>query len=396
MKRYLCLFILELTAVGSFAQTTPPAGDITRVGGEVTAVAAAAHEIALKPDSGGAITVKLTDKTVYLRVPLGEKDLKNATPIRLEDVVVGDRVLARGRMSEDHGSIEAVRVLVMARADVAKKHAADRAEWQKRGTAGSVTATDPASREITISVGVRETARVVTVEAPAGATFRRYAPDSVRFTDAQASSFEALSVGDHLRVLGDRNADGSRIKAEELVFGAFRNIAGQVKSVDAAAGEIRVTDLETKKPVLIRVKADSMLRRMPEGVATMIARRLQAAANGGAPPSGQGQPGQGGPPAQWQRGEGGGPGGPGGPGGAGPRGPRGGDFQQALERMPALTLAELKPGDALIISSTKGAEPSEATAIVVVAGVEPLLASASGGPAMGGLGNALNFEVGPQ
>ena len=64
--------------------------------------------------------------------------------------------------------------------------------------------------------------------------------------------------------------------------------------------------------------------------------------------------------------------------------------------MPALTLAELKPGDALIISSTKGAEPSEATAIVVVAGVEPLFASASGGPAMGGLGNALNFEVGPQ
>ena len=72
------------------------------------------------------------------------------------------------------------------------------------------------------------------------------------------------------------------------------------------------------------------------------------------------------------------------------------DFQQALERMPALTLAELKAGDALIISSTKGAEPSEATAIVVVAGVEPLLTSASGGPAMGGMGNALNFEIGPQ
>jgi len=72
------------------------------------------------------------------------------------------------------------------------------------------------------------------------------------------------------------------------------------------------------------------------------------------------------------------------------------DFQQVLERMPALTLAELKPGDAIIISSTKGAELSEATAIVVVAGVEPLLASASGGPAMGGMGNALNFDIGPQ
>jgi hypothetical protein len=296
-------------------------------------------------------------------------------------------------MADDHSSIEAVLIIVMTRADLARKHAADSAQWQKRGTAGSVTATNLASREITISVGARETARVVTLEAPAEVTFRRYAPDSVRFADAQPSSFEALAVGDRLRVLGDRSADGSRVKAEEIVFGAFRNIAGLVKTVDAAAGEIRVTDLETKKPVLIRVNADSMLRRMPEGVATMIARRRQAAANGGEPPAGQGQPGQGGPPPQWQRGQ---AGGPGGPGGAGPRGARGGDFQQMLERMPALTLAELKPGDALIISSTKGAEASEATAIVVVAGVEPLLTSASGGPGMGGMGSALNFEIGPQ
>jgi hypothetical protein len=35
------------------------------------------------------------------------------------------------------------------------------------------------------------------------------------------------------------------------------------------------------------------------------------------------------------------------------------------------------------------------TAIVVVAGVEPLLAgSAQGGPGLGGLSSALNFEVG--
>ena len=393
MKRHLCLLVFGLLVVGCFAQTAPPAGgqtgDITRASGEVTAVNAAAHEIVLKPDSGGAVTVKLTDKTLYLRVPLGEKDLKKATSITLQDVAAGDRVVARGRLSEDHGSFEAARVFVMTRADLARKHAADREEWQKRGTAGAVTATDPAAREITISVGARETARVVTVEAPAGVTFRRYAPDSVRFADALPSSFEAVNVGDHLRILGERNGDGSRIKAEESVFGAFRNIAGVVKTVDATAGEIRITDIETKKPVLIRVKADSMLRRLPEGMAMMIARRRQAGANGGAPPAASGQPGQGGPPQQW--------GGGGGPGGGGPRGPRAGmDFQQALERMPALTLAELKAGDALIISSTKGAEASEATAIVVVAGVEPLLASASGGPGMGGMGAALNFEIGPQ
>ena len=205
-----------------------------------------------------------------------------------------------------------------------------------------------------------------------------------QFADAQASTFEALNVGDRVRVLGDPSADGSRIKAEEIVFGAFRNIAGVVKTVDAGTGEIHLTDLETKKPVLVRVNADSMLRRIPEAMATMIARRRLAGANGGALPAASGQ---GGPGRQWG-------GGGGGQGGGGPRGAP--DFQQALERMPALTLADLKPGDALIVSATKGAEASQATAIVVVAGVEPLLTSAAGGPGMGGMSNALNFDIGGQ
>jgi hypothetical protein len=385
MKGYSYLFALAVPAALCLAWN--PAGGQGETGraiGVVTAVDAARHEIALKPDSGGAITVKLTDGTVYLRVPPGEKDLKNASRIALADVGPGDRVYARGAMSQDGKSIEAVRVIVMTRADLARKHAADRVEWQRRGTAGRVTAVDPATREITISVGPREAARTVIVEAPAGIPFRRYAPDSVRFADAQPSSFEALQIGDNLRVLGERSADGGRIKAEEIVFGAFRNIAGLVKSVDAAAGEIRVTDLETKQPVLVRVDADSMLRRMPQEMAMMIARRREAAANGSAPPAAP--RGQEGPGRQWQQGEDG-----------GPRGPRGGmDFQQAIERMPALTLAELKPGDAVIVSGTKGADAAQVTAIMVVAGVEPLFASSSSSPGLGGLGGALNFELGPQ
>jgi hypothetical protein len=388
MKGQSYLLVFALPAALCLAQTTAPAGgqavEVSRVIGEVTAASTATQEIALKTDAGGAVTVKLTEKTLYLRVPPGEKDLKKASRITLGEVGVGDRVLARGPMSGDHGPIEATAVIVMTQADLARKHAADRAEWQKRGTAGQVTATNAAAREFTISVGAREAARVVTVEAPAGASFRRYAPDSVRFADAQASTFEALNVGDRVRVLGDPSADGSRIKAEEIVFGAFRNIAGVVKTVDAGTGEIHLTDLETKKPVLVRVNADSMLRRIPEAMATMIARRRLAGANGGALPAASGQ---GGPGRQWG-------GGGGGQGGGGPRGAP--DFQQALERMPALTLADLKPGDALIVSATKGAEASQATAIVVVAGVEPLLTSAAGGPGMGGMSNALNFDIGGQ
>jgi hypothetical protein len=50
-----------------------------------------------------------------------------------------------------------------------------------------------------------------------------------------------------------------------------------------------------------------------------------------------------------------------------------------IERMPPLNLADLKKGDALVISSTAGAEPDKLTAITLLAGVEPILTSAPKG-----------------
>lgn len=58
---------------------------------------------------------------------------------------------------------------------------------------------------------------------------------------------------------------------------------------------------------------------------------------------------------------------------------RGGDMQQMLERMPVLTLAELKAGDALIIASTAGNDAGQVTAITLLAGVEPILTATPAG-----------------
>ena len=45
-----------------------------------------------------------------------------------------------------------------------------------------------------------------------------------------------------------------------------------------------------------------------------------------------------------------------------------------LERLPAVTLAELKPASMVVISSTVGADPTRVTAIQLVSNVEPLIA----------------------
>jgi hypothetical protein len=377
------LWAIFVSLVLAAAQTTPaPSKSVI---GEVTAIDASAKQIKIKADDGAAYAIALADSTSYLRVPPGEKDLKKATKIAFTDVAVGDRLLARGPLTDETKTVAAKTIVVMTKADLAQKHERDRAEWQKRGIAGIVTALNADAKEITISTHGRD-AKPVVIEASSSA-FRRYASDSVRFDDAKPSSFADLQVGDTVHGLGEKSEDGTRFKAEELLAGGFQTIAATVVSVNAATGELVVTDLKTKKPVTIQTNQNSMLRKLEERTATFLARRMRPDAAAGGGPVGAGgaagvrpaeaqsaAPAAPGAPASSAAGGAGGPY----PGAGGPRGPGGGSFdlQQLLERSPQLSLADLKKGDALIISSSKGANGSSITAFSLVAGVEPFLAAA--------------------
>ena len=367
---------LGLAALAACCAQTPPA--LKSVIGEVTSIDAASKQITLKADSGDVYTVKLGDNTSFLRIPPGETDLKKASKIAFSDVMVGDRALARGPLEEESKTVPARTVVIMTKSDLAQKHARDRAEWQQRGIIGVVTSLDPANKQVTITTRGRD-AKTLTIDT-SGASFRRYAPDSIKFSDAKPSSFADLQTGDTLRALGDKNEDGTHLKAEEVVSGAFETIAGTVDSVDAASNEVRLTNLQTKKPVVVRINHDSLMRRLDPMVATMLARRLRPeSAGGGATVAAGGRPASEGNAAGAPGEPGGGPGGFrrgfGGPGG-GPGGAGNGDLQQILERMPQLSLSELKKGDAVIVSSSKGPADAPITAFSFVAGVEPFLAAA--------------------
>jgi Cu/Ag efflux protein CusF len=355
----LCAILLALTV--AWAQTTPNKSVV----GEVTGVDATAKQFTVKGDDGASYIVAFDDNTSYLRMPLGEKDLKKASKISLSDIAAGDRLLARGSTAQDAKPAPAKTVIIMTKADVAKKQEHDRAEWQRRGVAGTVMLVNANSKEITINTHGRD-AKTVVIDASA-AGFRRYAPDSVRFADTKPGSLADLQPGDTIRVLGDKNEDGSRFKAEELVSGSFQTIAAMVVSVDPGTGEVRVTDLQTKKPITVKTNQSSMLRRLDERTAGMLARRMRGDGAAGGAPGGPGgerpSEGRGADPAA------------GGPGGRG-NGGGGGDLQQVLDRSPQLSLAELKKGDALIISSSKSSDGAAITAMSLVAGVEPFLAAA--------------------
>ena len=257
-----------------------------------------------------------------------------------------------------------------------------------------VKSVDLATQTITVSTGGL-TAKTVAVHTSKSTILRRYSPDSIKFDDAKPGNFEQINSGDQLRARGDRDATSGDIAADEIVSGTFRNIAGTVVSTDAANNTVTISDLLSKKPITVKIGADSQLHKIPQMMAMGIAARLKGSAAGGpngaapgtstpghaAQQESQRGPSEGGPsqgrPATgaWQRGGAGGQWGGGGQA-------RSGDFQQMLARMPAVTIADLQKGDAVIVVATEGSETSQPTAITLLSGVEPILTAAPDQAAM--------------
>jgi hypothetical protein len=114
-------------------------------------------------------------------------------------------------------------------------------------------------------------------------------------------------------------------------------------------------------------------------------------------PGGGGAPGGGQSPAGPGPGQGGGR--AGGPGGGG-----GSNMQEMLERLPTIAITDVKVGDTIIVSSTKGADPTRLTAISLITGADTLLnmlaarQQQAGGPATpnpaAGLGTGIQFGIG--
>jgi hypothetical protein len=330
-------------AQGSGAASSPPS---IRPVGVVTKLQAG--NLTLHTDAGPDLLVELGDEVSFLRVPPGATNLNTAAKITRSDISSGDRVLVRGRVSEDQKSIIATAVIVMTKSDLASVREAERLDWQRRGIGGTVQTVNPGAREITVLSPAAPPApgnssRVVTIALKSDAVLLRYAPDSVKFSDAKPSPFEQIKAGDQLRALGAKSEDGARFTAEKIVSGTFRNLGVTVVSVDVQNRAITVKDLASGQPMLVRTNADSKLHHLLPPAAHAI-----AALNSGESAGGKSGNEPGAEPF---------------------------DVQRMLESSPVLDLGELKSGDPLIVVSTEGAKPSEVTAIEILADVEPILAA---------------------
>src|ERR1700730_9708070 len=293
--------------------------------GAVDGFNAESAEIRVKPDAGEIVSLKVTPGTQVLRVARGERNVKKAEPIKITDVSSGDHVLVNLMPA----AFEARRIVVMSSADIAKKNEADGLDWNKRGVAGIVAA--KSGNEITLRKRSMQGELKLTVAVSDSTQYRRYAPDSVKFADARKSGMAEISVGDQLRARGQKSEDGLMVTAEEVVFGTFVTKAGPITAVNVEAKEITIKDLATGKPLAIKLTADSQVKTLPD----LAAMRPPGGAPGGNVAT-----------ASATR-----------PARAAP------DLTQMLERIPPSKFEDLKAGEMVVASSTKGASSDAITAI---------------------------------
>ncbi len=341
LTRTTALAALLAAPAALFAQAnTSQSGTVKTVSGT---------SVVITTDAKTDLTVTPQDGAKLVQLAPGSKDLKTATPIALTDISPGDRVLVTGHPGDAPATVTAARVILMKASAVADLHTSQAQDWQRRGTGGIVKGIS--SPDISIGIGPR----TVSVVTTPNTIFRRYASDSVRFEDAKSGNLADIRPGDQLRVRGAKSEDGSTITAEEVVSGAFQNIAGVLSAVDAAAGTVSLRDLATKKNVTVHVTSNSDLRNLPLQFAQMYARSHSAGAQAASTPA---------PPA----------------GEEGQRPRRSMELSQMIGRLPTQALTDLKSGEAVLIVASQ-AGSGQLTAVTMLSGVEPILTATPSGAA---------------
>jgi hypothetical protein len=348
MKVLLCLCVLLTFASFAAAQPAP-----TRAVGVVTAVEPAARRIKIKTDDGRPLTIQLDEATTLTRVPPGATGADAAAKTTLAEVAVGDRVFARGATGAD-GQVFAAQQVVVSRG-AAGTDTAERGRFLN----GRITALKPETKEITVLARAPDgQARQVIISTAGQVRFLRIAPDSLSMKDAVPGSFAALQIGDQLRATGERSADGARFTAEEVVSGSILRVGGTVRSVNAAANELIINTPASDKPVTIVVGARSQLRRIPAETAATFERERARASQGQTRPAANSTSTA--PPRR-----------------------DGQTMQELFKSLPVVTLADLKQGDAVLVTATPTTDAARLTAIILLTGEAEFISRLQrlGGPA---------------
>lgn len=346
----------------AFGQTSNASVKPTYLFGDVTEVSA--KSLSIKTKTGQSELV-LTEKTAFKRAS-ADFNIATATPGELADISVGDQVTVSSLLGADGKSMIARTVYIVTKSVLLQKQAKDSELWKTRGISGKVASVNPTTSQITVDVPGLMNKTAITVTLKQDAKILRYSGDSVKFSDAKSSTLPEIKIGDQISALGDKGEDGTTLLAEAVVTGTFLQMPGTVKSVDTAKNEVIIRDTKGKD-ITVALGGAILMKRFPPEMAERMA---MARAGGGVRPATGG-------PAQAPQGQQG-------PGRGTTRGGSRGGIEEMLERLPNITVAEIKPGEQIglliLVSGPAPAIGDSIKAIKLIAGIEPFMRMQASSP----------------
>lgn len=321
--------------------------------GQVTSIDRTGGKITIQTDAKTSVTITFNDKTAYRRVLPGQTSLEKADRITFSDINIGDRVLIPGGVTSDQTPVR--QIIVMARAAIDAQRDEEAEKRKARTINGRITAVNQENKEIAIQTRRSGEVETFTIVSTPNVKFLRYAPDSLKVSEAVAGSFTDLRVGDFVRAVGDRSADGLRFNAEELVSGAFSRMVGTISEINANRGEVVIKNGQTGQLMTVSLGKNTTFRRIPSDVAKILKSRFERDPRGGNQ-RGSGASNRQPQPQTNQRQN------------TDDGGQRANQSPRRLfENLPLITVTDLKKGDAvMIIASTSG--NARMTAVSVTSG----------------------------
>ncbi|MCA1592914.1 MAG: hypothetical protein LC754_09750 [Acidobacteria bacterium] len=322
--------------------------------GVVTAVNLETKDITLQtrgPQGAQTVAVKAGDNVRFRRYAPDSVKFGDAKPSSLADVKAGDQLRAKGEKSADGASFTPEEIVT----------------GTFRTSIGTITAVDAAKNEITIA---QMQGGPLTVVVSKDSQLKRIPEGAMAMMGGGGGAGPGGG--------GGGMAGGTPGGAP----GGFRGPASKTQLVELLKSNRlepdRMTQMIGRRGVDFQLKPEDEKELRGVGASDEVIAAVRANyRKPGAETAASAKPPQGGAP------------GAGGPGSGGMARAGGFDVQQMLEMLPAATLAELKPGGMIVVSSTVGADPARVTAIQLVSGIESFVAMMTrrmGGPGSGGVG----------
>ena len=266
-----------------------------------------------------SVRICSTEMSQFYQMPVNETSLSKAKKINFENIQVGDRSYARGKVSANLKIMPAEYIVIIEAGEIEDKLKADQEKWRKFGKSGFVQSIDKNTKTIVIQEDSGLPEKTISIDvSQENVKFLRYPAGAAQFSDAVSSTFEDIKVGNLVKVLLRNSPASNNNTAEIVVSGHFRTVGGTISSINYEKHEIQLKNITNKEILTIQLGAKGFIKKMSPEITNLMIARTNEKKSSPQTDAVKNQPSK--------------------------------DINEFIEKLPDVSFSELKVGDMLIVS----------------------------------------------